>query len=162
MKYITKPVGLNVSKAMIAVAVSDREYELPQYYGSIPCTYEAVRKLVTRLGRPEDLLMCYEAGPIGYGLYRFLSKLGVPCVVVAPTLILTRSGDQVKTDRRDALRLSQLLRAGELSAVWVPSEEDEVLRDLARAREFTKRDLRRARQKVSSFYYDINWMGLKE
>jgi len=151
MKYTTKFVGLDVSKATIAVAVSDREYEPPRYYGSIPNTYEAVRKLVKRLGRPEDLLMCYEAGPIGYGLYRFLSGLGVPCVVVAPTLIPTRPGDQVKTDRRDALRLSQLLRAGELTAVWVPSEEDEALRDPVRAREFAKRDLRRARQRVSSF-----------
>lgn len=151
MKCTTKFVGLDVSKATISVAVSDRESAPPRYYGSIPNTSESVRKLVKRLGQPEDLLMCYEAGPTGYGLYRHLCELGVPCVVVAPTLIPTKPGDQVKTDRRDALRLSQLLRAGELTAVWVPSEDDEALRDLVRAREFAKRDLRRARQRVSSF-----------
>lgn len=84
-------------------------------------------------------------------MYRFLDELGVPCVVVAPTLIPARPGDQIKNDRRDVLRPAQLLRAGELTPVWVPAEDDEALRDLVRAREFAKRDLRRARQRVSSF-----------
>lgn len=151
MKCTTICVGLDVSKATIAVAVSDRDHVPPRFHGTIPNTREAVRKLVKKLGRPEDLLMCYEAGPIGYGVYRFLNELGVGCVVVAPTLIPVRPGDQVKTDRRDALRLAQLLRAGELTPVWVPSEDDEALRDLVRARELIKRDLRKARQRVSSF-----------
>jgi len=150
MKYTTKFVGLDVSKATIAVGVSDQGYGPPRYYGSIANNRDAVVKMVRRLGEPSELFMCYEAGPLGYGLYRWLGELGVTCVVVAPSLTPVRPGDQVKTDRRDALRLSQLLRAGELTPVWVPSEADEALRDLIRAREFAKRDLRRARQRVSS------------
>lgn len=158
MKCITKYVGLDVSKATIAVGVADRGRSQPFYLGSIPNTLDAVRKLVRRLGNPGDLLMCYEAGPLGYGLYHFLSELGVTCMVVAPSLTPVRPGDQVKTDRRDALRLAQLLRAGELTPVWVPSEEDEALRDLVRAREFAKRDLRRVRQGIISFLlrYGVN------
>ncbi len=151
MKCTTKFVGLDVSKGVISVAVSEQEHVPPRFLGNIANTPEAIRKLVKRLGRPEDLLMCYEAGPTGYGLYRFLCKLGVGCVVVAPTLIPVRPGDQVKTDRRDALRLSQLLRANELTPVRVPTESDEALRDLIRAREFAKRDLRRVRQRLNSF-----------
>lgn len=151
MKSSTKYVGLDVSKAAIAVAVIDGKDKAPRYLGSIANTPEAVRKLVQRLGKPEDLVMCYEAGPTGYGIYRQLRELGIECTVVAPSLTPVRPGDQVKTDRRDAIRLAQLLRAGELTPVWVPREEDEALRDLVRARTFAKEDLRRARQRVASF-----------
>lgn len=151
MNFTTKFVGLDVSKATIAVAIADAGQGPTRYLGAIENTPEAVRKLVKRLGRPEDLVMCYEAGPTGYGLHRHLTELGVKCFVVAPSLTPTRPGDQVKTDRRDALRLAQLLRAGELTPVWVPGEEDEALRDLVRARGFAKGDLRRARQRVASF-----------
>ena len=151
MDSITKFVGLDVSEETIAVAVAERGSAPPRYLGSVPNTPEAVRKLVRRLGRPEGLLTCYEAGPTGYGLYRLLTGLGVRCIVVAPSLTPVRPGDQVKTDRRDALRLAQLLRAGELTPVWVPGEEEEALRDLVRAREGAKRDLRRARQELTSF-----------
>ena len=150
MNHSTKFVGLDVSKETITVAVADGS-QAPRYLGGIANTSEAVRKLIKRLGRPEELVACYEAGPTGYGLYRQLSQLGVPCVVVAPSLTPVRPGDHVKTDRRDALRLAQLLRAGELTPVWVPGEEDEALRDLVRARESAKRDLRRARQEITSF-----------
>ncbi len=84
--------------------------------------------------------MCYEAGPTGYGIYRQLLHLGVACDVIAPSLIPKRPGERVKTDRRDALRLAQLFRAGELTSVHVPIEEDEALRDLVRAREDAKED----------------------
>lgn len=151
MKSSTKFVGLDVSKATIAVAVIGPTDPAPRYFGAIPNTPEAVRKLVQRLGKPEDLIMCYEAGPTGYGLYRLLTVLGVTCIVVAPSLIPVRPGDQVKTDRRDAVRLAQLLRAGELTPVWVPREEDEALRDLVRARTFAKEDVRRAKQRLLSF-----------
>ena len=119
--------------------------------GKVPNTPEGVRKLVQRLGPPAKLLTCYEAGPLGYGLHRLLTGMGVRCVVVAPALTPVRPGDQVKTDRRDAVRLAQLLRAGELTPVWVPGEEEEALRELVRAREAAKRDLRRARQALNSF-----------
>lgn len=151
MKSTTKYVGLDVSKATIAVAVVDMSEAPPRYLGGITNTPETVRKMVRRLGKPEELVMCYEAGPTGYGLYRQLTAMGVKCLVVAPSLIPVRPGDQVKTDRRDAIRLAQLLRAGELTEVWVPGEEDEALRDLVRARGFAKDDLRRARQRVASF-----------
>ncbi|NLG68002.1 MAG: IS110 family transposase, partial [Firmicutes bacterium] len=151
MDHITKFVSLDVSKETIAVAVAERGTAPPRYLGSVANTPEAVRKLVRRLGKPEQLLACYEAGPTGYGLYRLLSRLGVRCLVVAPSLTPVRPGDQVKTDRRDALRLAQLLRAGELTPVWVPGEEEEALRDLVRAREGAKRGLKRARQELSSF-----------
>ena len=86
-------------------------------------------------------------------MLRLLTGLGVRCIVVAPSLTPGRPGGQVKTDRRDALRLAQLLRAGELTAVWVPGEDDEALRDLLRAREIAKRDLKRARQGLTSFLW---------
>lgn len=151
MNYNTKFVGLDVSKETIAVAVADFGREPARYYGQIENTPEAVRKLVKRLGKPQELLVCYEAGPTGYGLYRQLRKLGIECIVAAPSLIPTRSGNRVKTDRRDAVNLAQLLRAGELTPVWVPTEEDEALRDLVRAREDAKEDLQRARQRLLKF-----------
>lgn len=152
MNSITKFVGLDVHKATISVAVADAGMlAKPYYHGQIANTLEAIRKLVKRLGSPGQLVMCYEAGPTGYGLYRFLTSLGIKCVVVAPSLTPVRPGDQVKTDRRDAERLAHLLRVGELTPVWVPGEEDEALRDLVRARIMAKEDRQRARQRIMSF-----------
>lgn len=90
-----------------------------------------MRKLAGKYGR---LTVCYEAGPTGYGLYRQIESLGHACLVVAPSLIPKKLGDRVKTNRRDALSLVKLLRAGELTAVWVPEEPREAMRDLSRAR----------------------------
>jgi len=104
-----------------------------------------------KIGSPEHLYVCYEAGPTGYGLFRFLLSLGIDCVVVAPTLIPRRAGDRIKTDRRDALRLAQLLRAGELTPVWTPDEDHEALRDLVHARHDAKEDLHRARLRLVQF-----------
>ncbi|MGH8573969.1 MAG: IS110 family transposase, partial [Gammaproteobacteria bacterium] len=101
----------------------------------------AVRRFVERLGGPEGLAVAYEAGPGGYDLFRLLSRMGVACDVIAPSLVPVRAGDRVKTDRRDAKRLVRLYRAGELSFVAPPSPAQEGLRDLVRARD----DLRRAR-----------------
>jgi transposase len=107
-----------------------------------------VRKLAAKY---ERLTFCYEAGPTGYGLHRQIKDLGFECVVVAPSLIPKRPGDKVKTNRRDALSLAKLLRADELTPVWVPDGPHEAMRDLTRARETAMLDLRTKRQHVSAF-----------
>jgi transposase len=104
-------------------------------------TERAVRRLIEKLGGPEGVAVCYEAGPGGYELHRLLTTLGVACDVIAPSLIPIRAGDRVKTDRRDAKKLVRLYRAGELVFVAPPSPAQEGLRDLVRCRD----DLRRAR-----------------
>ena len=99
-----------------------------------------------------DLLhVCFEAGPTGYGLYRQVRALGHDCLVVAPALIPKRAGERVKTNRRDAVTLARLHRAGELTGVWAPDPAHEAVRDLVRAREAAADDLRRKRQRLLSF-----------
>jgi len=147
-KYIW--VGLDVHKAAIAVAVATGE-EAPRSLGTIPNDPEAVAKLMRKLGPLGRLRVCYEAGACGYVLYRQLATMGIHCIVVAPTLVPVRAGDRVKTDRRDALKLTRLLRSGELVAVAVPDEAHEALRDLVRAREAVHKDLRRARHRLQKF-----------
>jgi transposase len=110
-----------------------------------------VAKLVKKLGTPASLQPCDEAGPTGYTLYWQLTKLGVHCEVIAPSLIPVKSGDRVKTDRRDAEKLARLFRAGDLTSVFVPSVEHEALRDLVRAREAAKTDQLRARHRLSKY-----------
>ena len=119
--------------------------------GTIPNRAESIRKLMKKLGPADRLRVCYEAGPTGYVLYWQLTALGVPCTVVAPTLVPVKAGDRVKTDRRDALKLARCHRAGDLTAVWVPDVAHEALRDLVRARESAKKDQLRARQRLSKF-----------
>ena len=104
---------------------------------------------LARSGR--HLNFCYEAGPCGYGLYRLLRELGHDCIVVAPSLIPLKAGERVKTDRRDALMLAKLHRAGELTAVWVPDAAHEAMRDLVRARATAARVLTKARQHLNGF-----------
>jgi len=108
--------------------------------------------MIDRLAKKHGkLAFCYEAGPCGYGLYRQITALGHECVVVAPSLVPTRPGDRVKTDRRDALTQASLFRSGELTPVWVPEDAHEAMRDLCRARQAAVESLRRARQQVSGF-----------
>ncbi len=122
-----------------------------RYLGEIGSDTESVRRLVAKLEKRDARLhFCYEAGPTGYGLHRQLTTLGHLCTVVAPSLIPRKPGDRVKTNRRDALQLARLLRAGELTAVWVPDEAHEAMRDLVRARDGAVDDLRRKRQSISS------------
>jgi transposase len=145
-------VGIDAAKLKHAVAIAEpgRNGEV-RYIGEIEASAEAVRKLLTRLAaRHGKLHVCYEAGPTGYGLYRQVIGLGHECTVVAPSLIPRKAGDRVKTNRRDAVQLARLLRAGELTAVWVPDEGHEAMRDLVRAREAAVDDLRRKRQVISS------------
>lgn len=150
MEQDTRFVGLDVHAATIAVAVAEANGDV-RTLGTIPNRPEAVRRLVNKLGARERLRICYEAGPTGYVLYRQLTELGVPCAVVAPTLVPVKPGDRVKTDRRDAVKLARSHRSGDLTAVWVPDAVHEALRDLVRAREAAKRDQLRARHRVSKF-----------
>lgn len=145
-------VGLDVHAATITIAVAEADSRArARSVGTIPNRRDAIRKALGKLGSPQQLEVCYEAGPCGYGLYRELSKLGIRCEVVAPTLVPVRVGERVKTDARDARKLAQSLRAGELTPVWVPDEAHEALRDLVRAREDAKADQLRARQRLTKF-----------
>jgi len=143
---------MDTSKARNAIAVAEggREGEL-RYLGEYDNTLDAVLKLVRKLTeRYETVECCYEPGPTGYGLHRQILSLGHKCSVVAPSLIPSKPGDRIKTNRRDAEQLARLLRAGELTAVWVPDEAHEAMRDLVRTRETAVVDLRRKRQAISS------------
>lgn len=144
-------VGLDVHAETIAVAVAEADGDT-RALGVIPNRLEAIRQLVKKLGAPETLRTCYEAGPTGYALYWQLAGLGVRCEVVAPTLVPVKPGDRVKTDRRDAIKLARCYRAGDLTPVWVPDAAHEALRDLVRAREAAKRDQLRARHRLNKFF----------
>ena len=147
-------VGLDVHKDAIAVAVACAGREAAESRGEIANRFKAITKRVRRLREEfggEVLLFCSEAGPCGYGLCRQLMESGHGCEVVAPSLIPRKPGERIKTDRRDALKLARSLRAGGLTAVWVPDEEQEALRDLTRARADMKGQEQKARQQLNAF-----------
>ncbi len=140
-------VGLDVHKDSIAVAVAYAGREAPESLGTIPNTKKAVAKLVDRLySEKKTFLLCYEAGPCGYTLYQNLTAMGMDCQVVAPP-----RNEKIKTDRRDALRLARLLRAGELVEVWVPDQEQEAVRDLCRCRADFQAQQQKLRQQLNAF-----------
>jgi transposase len=143
-------IGLDVHAETIAVAVAEPGGEV-RSLGTIPNRPEPVARLIRKLGKPEQLRVCYEAGPTGYVLYWQLSELGVKCEVIAPTLVPVKAGDRVKTDRRDAEKLARCYRAGDLTPVWVPDAAHEALRDLVRARLAARRDQLRARNRLGKF-----------
>src|SRR5690242_6385179 len=146
-------VGLDVSKLKVAVALAEagRDGEV-RFLGEVENTPEGIGRLVARLAkRHRRLAFCYEAGPTGYGLQRQISALRHDCAVIAPSLIPKRPGERVKTNRRDALTLARLHRAGELTAIWVPDPGHEAVRELVRAREAAMADLRTKRQHLQSF-----------
>ncbi len=146
-------LGLDVHAENIAVALAEagRDGEV-RNYGEIPNTFHSVEKLLRKLGHPDkELRVCYEAGPCGFVLARFLKKKGIACDVIAPSLTPKGSGDKIKTDRRDARMLARLHRAGELTAVHVPDERDEAIRDLCRARTDAVQDQRSARHQLKAF-----------
>jgi transposase len=123
-------VGLDTSKLKISVALAEegRQGEV-RFLGDIDNTPDAMKRLVRKLsGKYLQLLFCYEAGPTGYGLHRQITALGHDCSVIAPSLIPKRSGEHVKTNRRDALTLARLHRAGELTTIWVPDLGHEAIR----------------------------------
>lgn len=110
--------------------------------------HKFLRKQISQGAEPGCV---YEAGPCGYTIYRSLSDKGIDCVVIAPSLIPKKSGNRIKTDRRDSESLAKLHRAGELTAVYVPTLEDEALRDLVRAREDLVNAFKRAKQQLGAF-----------
>jgi transposase len=152
VKQFIKYIGLDVHKKTIAVSVADSGGGEARYLGGIANTPESIEKLIKQLKKGEGTLsFCYEAGPCGYEIHRQLTDLGWDCQVVAPSLIPKKTGDRVKTDRRDSLSLARLHRAGELSFVSVPDEEQEALRDLTRTRTDMKHLERQAKQRLLAF-----------
>ena len=146
-------VGLDVHKDSISVAhvPEDRSADVT-FVGPIGTRQCDIDRLVRRLqSKASRLIFAYEAGPCGYVLHRYLTRKGLTCLVVAPSLIPKKSGDRVKTDRRDAVQLARLLRSGDLSSVYVPTVEDEAIRDLTRAREDALKDLKAAKLRLKSF-----------
>jgi transposase len=153
VEHTTTYVAFDSSKETLAVAIAEGGLRGEvRSWGKIPNRADAVRKLVERLAAKHPKLnFCYEAGPCGYGLYRQILSLGHACIVVAPSLVPTKPGGHIKTDRRDAAMLAALLRAGELQAVWVPDADHEAVRELVRARQTAMQEVRRSRQLLLSF-----------
>jgi transposase len=146
-------VGLDVHKDSIAVAhAQGHSADPPVFVGEIGPRQADLDKLIRRLeAKTPDLVFAYEAGPSGYVLHRYLTGRGFACQVVAPSLIPKKPGDQVKTDRRDAIDLARLLRSGDLTRVYVPSVEDEALRDLCRARDAARLTMKNAKLRLKAF-----------
>jgi transposase len=151
MSATVRYVGLDVHKDSIVIAMAEEGVQPAEFLTKLPYDVPRLLKQLRKLGSPARLRCCYEAGPTGYGLYRALTEAGFACLVVAPSLIPVKSGNHVKTDRRDARKLAHYLRCGDLTAVWVPDEASEAMRDLERARDDAKRSERRARQQLGKF-----------
>jgi transposase len=155
-------VGLDVHKDSIVVArCEDGTTSRATLIDTLPSDYAKLKKCLAKIGPLDRLRVCYEAGPTGFGLARRLNADGIKCVVVAPSLIPQKPGCRIKTDRRDACRLAELHRSGDLTSVTIPDEHVEAMRDLERARAAAKKDERTARQRVSKFLLrnDVKWEG---
>lgn len=153
MKHSIIFVGLDVHKDSIAIALADdgRNGEI-RLYGTISGDLASLDKAIRKFRRSGvEYRFVYEAGPCGYEIYRHLISQGFHCDVIAPSMTPKKSGDRIKTDRRDAVSLARLYRAGELTPVYVPREDDEAMRDLVRGREDAVNATRHARQRLSAF-----------
>jgi transposase len=156
-------IGMDVHKDSIAVAYIAKDHDAEVVYlgtiGTRPCDLDTLIRNMQ--SKAKHLVFVYEAGPCGYWLYRYLTKKGYVCWVVAPSLIPKKAGDRVKTDRRDAVQLARLMRSGDLTPVYVPTVEDEAIRDLTRAREDAIRDLKAAKFRLKAFLLrqDIRYTG---
>jgi transposase len=151
MQSTVRYVGLDVHKDTIVMAVAEAGTEPAEIFATLANDPAAVLSRLRKLGPLASMVVCYEAGPTGYELYRFLNAVGVQCHVVAPSMVPTQNGNRVKTDRRDARRLAHFLRSGDLAAIRVPDEHTEALRDLSRSRDDAKRAERTARHQLSKF-----------
>lgn len=161
--HTIKYVGLDTHKDNIVIAIADdqRGGEI-RNYGTIANNLDAVEKFVRKqISRNIELRCVYEAGPTGFGLYRYLTSNGIDCTVVAPSKIPKKDGDRTKTDRRDAYNLARLHRAGELEGIYIPSKEDEAMRDLIRGRDDARHASRKAKQRLLSFLlrHGISYSG---
>ncbi len=148
-----KYIGLDVHKNSISITTADegRAGEV-RYYGKIGNDMDQLMKVFRKfISQGYELRCTYEAGCCGYHIYRFLTGNGVQCEVVAPSKIPRKSGDRLKNDKRDSMTLARLHRAGELTKVYVPNEEDEALRDLVRARADAQNAHKRAKQQLAAF-----------
>jgi transposase len=155
MPAITLYIGLDVHKDSITIAIaqSGRNGEI-RLFGTIANSLHALEKMLARIRKAHPgarLEIAYEAGPCGFGIARRLKQLGVPCLVAAPSLIPKQPGSPFKNDKRDARAIARLLRAGELTAVYIPEPTDEAMRDLCRARTDAVDDLRRCRLRLKAF-----------
>ena len=148
-----KFIGMDVHKKTITVAIADdgRNGQV-RSYGTLANNINALDKFCRKMvSTASQLHFVYEAGPCGYGIYRHLTHKGFDCKVIAPSMIPRKSGDRIKTDRRDARMLARLHRAGELTAVYVPDDQDEAMRDLSRSREDAVIAARKAKQRLKAF-----------
>lgn len=155
-------VGLDVHKDSIVIAVAREGREAAENWKTIPYDGVRLRKALKMLLKNGEVLkVCYEAGPTGFGLCRRLREVGIDCIVVAPSLVPGKAGDRVKTDRRDARKLAHFLRSGDLTAVYVPDQAVEAIRDLERARDDAKCAERAARHQLGKFLlrHDRHWEG---
>jgi transposase len=162
-KSTTVFVGLDVHKDSISVAhAAEHSADPPQFVGAIGTRQCDIDKLIRRLqAKGSRLALAYEAGPCGFVLHRYLTKKGLDCRVVAPSLMPKRPGDKVKNDRRDAVEIARLLRSGDLTGIHVPSVEDEAIRDLCRARDAARVTLKAAKYRLKSFLLrlGLNYVG---
>ena len=144
-------VGIDVHKDSVSVLMLPEEGNDPILERRLENDSLKVKKFFVKWSESYEMHCCYEASGCGYVLHRWLKDIGVACDVVAPSLIPRRPGDKVKTDRRDALKLARLYRAGELTAVHIPSEEDESVRSLVRCRETMLREVNRSKHYILKF-----------
>ncbi len=159
-------IGLDVHKASIAFGIARTGDSPPEYYGKTTANMDVfertLRRVLKKYGVTRDeVKICYEAGPTGFVHARRLLHLGYDLIVVPPSLIPSKPGEKIKTDRRDALKLARLLRAGELPSINIPDAKDEAIRDVVRARTDASEDLRRARFRLGSFLLrnGHSWQG---
>src|SRR5262245_58849256 len=159
----TRFIGMDVHKDTIAVAYVAQDHGAEvTYLGTIGTRQGDIDQLIRKMqSKAKHLIFVYEAGPCGYWLYRYLRQKDYDCWVVAPSLIPQKAGDRIKTDRRDAMQLARLARSGDLTAVYVPTVEDEAIRDLTRVREDTLSDLKAAKFRLKAFLlrHDIRYTG---
>ncbi len=148
-----KFIGMDVHKKTITLAIADEgRGDQPRLYGTIANDLDALNKFCRKMvSTSTQIHFVYEAGPCGYGIYRHLNEKGFDCMVAAPSMIPKKSGDRIKNDNRDAVMLARLLRAGDLTAVFVPNAQDEAMRDLSRARGDAVIVAKKAKQRLKAF-----------